>query len=124
MSHTATITTQFTAADVTISGMATLTGGSRRSISEPCGGGSTTVALNVDVSALKCFYLTVDADIELTINGPDLELQLSAGDVFSWHHLSNIADPFDATDITSLTVVNGGATFANLQIEVLTDPTP
>jgi hypothetical protein len=113
------------AAGAVVSGEIELTAGSRRSVSETIGASlSGTIALTIDVSALKAIFLVSDALVSLEFTGPDLAIQLAAGVPFQWFTGGGIDNPFGSTDVDSLLVENEVATPATVQIEILTDPTP
>lgn len=113
------------ASGAAIPGQIALTGGSRKSISEAIGSLQTaTVALTIDVSALKLIYVVSSAAAAVEFNGPAKEVGLVAGVPFVWFLGSNITNPFGSTDVTSLTVESLDATSPTITIEVLTDPTP
>lgn len=126
MSHTLRLfNTVRDAAGGAVSGEIALTGGSRKSISEAIGGLQTeTVALTIDVSALKLIVVTSSTSMAVDFNGPSASWNLVAGVSYVWFTGGNLANPFGSTDVTSLTVENNEATSGTITIEVLTDPTP
>lgn len=113
------------ASGAAVPGQIALTGGSRKSISEAISGLQTaTVALTIDVSALKLIIVTSTVSMAVDFNGPSASWNLVAGVPYVWFTGSNLANPFGSTDVTSLTVENNEATSGTITIEVLTDPTP
>lgn len=88
---------------------------------------SATLAVEIDVSALKMLFLIVDGDedgLTITFNGPDLEITVVPGGVFAWASSTDLANPFGSTDVTSISLVNEGDNATTLRMELLTDPTP
>lgn len=125
MAYTRTLNLTCAAGDITLGGTVAVTANGSRSVSESCpASGTTTVALSIDVSALKLIFMVSDEDIEVEFHGPDTQVELTAGVPFVWFSTSELANPFGSTDVTSLDVTNGIGNAANLQIEILTDPTP
>jgi hypothetical protein len=126
MAKSVTLYSNILADGENIGGTITINSGKLVSISEDAPSEVTglTVALTIDVSALRMLFLLSDVDLTVTFNGPDNEFIVVGGTPFVWHYLGNIENPFGSTDVTSLTVDNDGTVDGTLKIKVLTDPTP
>jgi hypothetical protein len=126
MAKSVTLLSSIIADGETIGGSTTITNGKLVSISEdaPSEVSGLTVALTIDVSALRLLFLLSDVDLTVTFNGPDTEMTVVANSPITWQYLGGVDNPFGATDVTSLTVDNEGTVDGTLQIKVLTDPTP
>src|SRR5687768_2529223 len=90
---------------------------------------STTqqVVYDLDVSALKIFYVLADKACTLKTNSssaPDTTISLAAGVPFVWYEGCGHANPFGSTDITALYAVNGAGAVANVTLRTLFDSTP
>lgn len=109
----------------TLRGDVRLSAGAGISFSEEIPAETTglSIALTIDVSQLKMLFILANVDMTLTFEGPDNEMIVAAGEPISWHYLSQMVNPFEGVDVTSLTVDNPGDTDGLLQIELLVDPT-
>jgi hypothetical protein len=116
-----TITLKSTTGGETLSGAVTLTDGARTSISEVLSGGNESIALEIDVSALKSIFVLSNEDVSVQFEGPDLNFELVAGKPFVWYVGCYHSNPF-SEDVASLSVSSSGG--ALLQVEMITDPTP
>jgi hypothetical protein len=126
MAKSVTLLSSIVADGESVGGSFTINSGKLVSISEDAPSEVTglSVALTIDVSALRVLFILSDVDLTITFEGPDNEFILSAGMPIVWHYLSNIENPFGATDVTSLTVDNEGTVDGTIQLKILTDPTP
>jgi hypothetical protein len=126
MSFTHVVTERVTIGGVTITEQNTLTAGQKISIDEAVAiANDVLIAMSVDVSQVKSVYILCDQDVLLETNSsssPAQTLSLKAGIPYIWYTNKYSALVF-STDITALYVTNATASVANLQLEILTDPT-
>lgn len=97
-----------------VSGTAVLTDDNLLSIdSDPPGITASATVVYPCVFAhanLTAVFLTVDQDATCTFSGSsNPALSMLAGQVYCWHNLSHVTNPFPA-DCTTLTVINGSST--------------
>lgn len=125
MSKSLTISTQVTSGSDVRAGEETLTGGKLVRVQESVAAASSaTLAVAIDVSALKAIYLICDREMSFEFSGPENAFMLDANKPFSWHANSNLANPFGSTDVTSILCENEENAVAVVELLVLTDPTP
>ena len=105
-------------------------GGSMVQIDEVVGADdNVSIALDIDVSALKLFAISltgVDAstgDVTVSFTGSSLTYVVMADNGWTWVNGYGPANPFNA-DVTALSVENTTLAPVRVQIEVLSDPTP
>lgn len=113
--------------DETLQGVVVKSAGKLLSIDESFSSESATIDCPIDVSALKLFFMTVDANaaVQFNVNGGpgDLSFNLAAGEAFLWHNTNGTDNPFGSTDIVSVQVDQNDSG-VRVRIHVLTDPTP
>lgn len=88
-----------------------------------------SMAIAIDVSALKAIYMIAEADAGLAVTydqngGPhDWSNGLTPGTPFFWCNSSQLENPFGTTDVTGITVTQTG-TSCRFRMAILTDATP
>jgi hypothetical protein len=107
----------------------TVTGGNKVSINEAIATGTNTaMAIAIDVSQVKAFFLCSDVDMTVKTNSsgsPDNTITLRAGQPYQWYKPAS-GSPYDSfkltTDVTILYLTC--AADAVFELEYLSDPTP
>jgi hypothetical protein len=86
----------------------------------------TLIAVSIDVSAVKAFYLVSSAAITVETNSgsaADDTLSLVAGQPYVWH--TGSYDTFLlGTDVTGLYITNASGSTAAIELRVIQDATP
>ncbi len=84
------------------------------------------IAIAIDFSAVKSFYLVSDQDVTVETNdgsAPDDTLALKANEPYVWHESSLHAFKITA-DVTSIFITNASGETATIDLEVVQDATP
>lgn len=127
MSLSVTLTRTFNFNSDSLSQQDTVTSGALTSLSESITTGTTDglVALVLDVSQLKAFYIQSDYDITLEFNsnaGSGGTIALKANKPVIWSENCGLTNPL-GTDVTALYVTNASGSTATLNARFLLDPT-
>jgi hypothetical protein len=111
--------------DQSLSGNVTITAGAAVSIEETIAAdGDVTIAQTIDVSALRAIFMVCTKPLSVEFVGPNFEVALETNVPFCWFIGNGIDNPFGATDVTSIHVLEESGDESVLQIEILHDPTP
>jgi len=128
MSLTHTIVEIVSTAGRTLTKQNSYSGGSQLTVSEPIADSETDyeIAFALDVSEIAAIYIVSDQDVLFETNdgsSPDDTISLKAGVPYIWtedsYHVCLLT-----TDITSIFITNASGAAAQLEIEVVFDPTP
>lgn len=128
MSYSHVVQQSVTAGGVSTSKSNTYTANGRVSVAESVANGQTDYEINVDldVSAVKSFYLVSTQDVTFETNNgatPDDTISLLADVPYVWTEESY--DSFLLTvDVTSIFITNASGSAATITLEAIYDPTP